>query len=84
MQGQPDKMIDCASIAKSFGIKLAKLLRMSERGDYPDILRVSRGCYRVNEAAHERWLEQNMLRRRATIAKLVQARIKSRLRGYSV
>jgi len=52
--------IDAAEVAASLGISLGLLRRMSRRKEYPELLHVTRGTYRVRRIDHEAWESARM------------------------
>ena len=55
--------LDAAAVAEDLGIGLGMLRRMARRGEYPELLHVSRGVYRVLRVDHEAWVSGRMTRR---------------------
>lgn len=47
--------LDAKTIATSLGITLAALQRMARRRDFPELLHVTRGVYRVRRTDYEAW-----------------------------
>ena len=56
MNPLPD-LIDAQAVAECLGIKLDMLRRMASRREYPELLHVTRGIYRVRRIDHEAWME---------------------------
>lgn len=52
------ELLDASHVASWLGISLPALRRMSARGDYADLLRVSRGVYRVRRVDHDAWIAE--------------------------
>jgi hypothetical protein len=66
----PD-LVDAAEVAKALLISLTALRRMSDRREYPPLLRVTRGQYRVRRQDHEAWMEENWTEGRQARAELL-------------
>lgn len=50
-------LLDVRPICRRLGIKVARLRSMAERGEFPELLHVDRGEYRVNRVDYEAWFE---------------------------
>ena len=48
-------LLDARAVATELLITVPRLRRMAERGDYPELLHVDRGAYRVRRVDHEAW-----------------------------
>lgn len=69
-------LLDAAEVAQSLLVTLSQLRRMSERREYPELLRVTRGVYRVRRQDHEAWMEQNWTEARKARADLLAEQAK--------
>ncbi len=47
--------IDAKEVATSLGIELAALRRMARKREFPELLHVSHGVYRVRRTDYEAW-----------------------------
>jgi hypothetical protein len=47
--------LDAKQVADDLGIKLDQLKRIARRREYPELLHVTRGVYRVRKTDHEAW-----------------------------
>ena len=52
-------LLDARDVATQLKLPLARLRRMAERGEYPELLRVTRGEWRVRASDHEAWVAGN-------------------------
>lgn len=73
--------LDLRAVAKSLGVPLTTLRRMAERGEYPELLRITRGVYRVRAGDHEAWLASRWTSAEAARAELLHERAKAQLLG---
>lgn len=48
-------LLDARDVCADLSIKLAKLRAMAERGEFPELLHVTRGEYRVRRTDYEAW-----------------------------
>jgi hypothetical protein len=48
-------LMDATEVCDELSIKLSTLRRMADRGEYPELLHVTRGIYRVRRVDHEAW-----------------------------
>lgn len=62
--------IDARTVCAELGITLDTLKAMSLRGDYPELLRVTRGAYRVLRSEHEAWLTSSGIRHQKAASRL--------------
>lgn len=72
--------LDASVIATELGIDLAALRRMARRGEYPELLHVSRGVYRVRRVDHESWIEGRMTKSEMAREELVAERMRAAAR----
>jgi hypothetical protein len=49
------RLLDAKAVADDLGIPLEQLKRMARRGEYPELLHVTRGAYRVRKTDHDAW-----------------------------
>lgn len=74
------ELLDAQAVADCLGIKLEALRRMAARREYPELLHVTRGVYRVRLVDHQAWLEG-----RWTLAEAASAQVKREaIRGVVV
>lgn len=73
--------IDARVVADELLITLTKLRRMSRRGEYPDLLHVTRGQWRVLRTDHEAWKHGRTVSAEAARAELMHERAKEALEG---
>lgn len=62
-----DDLLDAKDVAAELRVTLAALKRMARRREYPELLHVTRGEYRVRRSDHEafkaaRWTSAEMAR----------------------
>lgn len=50
-------LLDAGKVASDLGITLRVLRNMARRREYPELLHVTRGVYRVRRTDHEAWME---------------------------
>ncbi|MFY9341145.1 MAG: hypothetical protein WAT39_01560 [Planctomycetota bacterium] len=50
------ELLDARFVTRELGITLPVLRRMSRKGEYPELLHVTRGVYRVRRVDHESWM----------------------------
>lgn len=74
------EMLDAVQVAKTLGVSIQRLVRMAERGEYPDLVCVSRGVYRIERAEHEMWVASRRATARAARAVIAAARVRDALR----
>lgn len=74
-------LLDAAQVARELLITLSKLRRMAAAGDYPELLRVSRGCYRVRRADHEAWMAGRWTMAESARAEIEWWRVKAQMLG---
>ena len=65
------ELLDAADVARALLISVSTLRRMSDRREYPPLLRVTRGQYRVRRQDHEDWLAANWTEGRQARAELL-------------
>jgi len=58
-----------------------RLRRMAERREYPELLHVTRGEYRVRRADHEAWVQGRMTMAEQARAELQWYRVREKLTG---
>lgn len=73
--------LDAGAIAKDLGITLAKLRRMARDGQFPEMLHVSRGCYRVPRIDYDAWKQSRMTSAEMAREELQFERDKAKLAG---
>ena len=73
--------LDAAVVARSIGVSLRTLQGMARRGDYPELLHVMRGVYRVRRTDHEAWLAGRMTRAEMAREELQAERVKAAVGG---
>jgi hypothetical protein len=73
--------LNASQIAETLDIEFAALKRMSRRGEFPELLHVSRGVYRVRRADYEAWEAARMTTAEMAREELQAERIKAQLAG---
>jgi hypothetical protein len=74
------KTIDAIDVARQLGVSIKRLVRMAELGQYPELIHVTRGVYRVELSAHEMWVESRRSTACAARAELLHAKATEALR----
>jgi len=62
-------------------VTLPTLRRMSKRGEYPDMLHVTRGQWRVLRTDHEAWKQGRTVSAESARAELMHERAKEAMEG---
>jgi hypothetical protein len=75
MTPQPD-LINASIVAKTLQITLPRLRKMSRKGEYPELLHVTRGRYLVRRSDHEAWMSARWTSAECARAELVAERAK--------
>jgi len=70
------RLLDAKQVCDELGIKLDVLRRMAERGEYPELLHVTRGVYRVREDDHRSWMASRWTKAEQARVELTYWRIK--------
>jgi hypothetical protein len=70
-------LLDARDVAKQLLIRLPTLRHMAERGEYPQLLHVCRGQYRVRRTDHEAWLAGRWTKAEQEMADFHAARIEA-------
>lgn len=78
------ELLDAQAVADCLGIKLEALRRMAARREYPELLHVTRGVYRVRLVDHQAWLEGRWTLAEAAAADLTIAAVKGEVRNRLV
>lgn len=73
--------LDARTVAAELGIKLATLKRMSERREFPELLHVTRGEYRVLRSDYEAWRQGRTTSAVLARAELLLERARAELMG---
>lgn len=73
--------LDARDVAMELHIKLATLRRMAARGEYPELIHVTRGQYRVLRSSHEAWLAGRTTSAVLARAELMLERARAELMG---
>lgn len=66
-----EDLLDAAVVARHLMISLARLQQLARRGEYPELLRIGRGQYRVRRVDHEAWYRANWTQAREARADLL-------------
>ena len=74
-------LLDAKSVCVSLTIPLSTLKGMARRGDYPELLHVSRGIYRVRRIDHESWMAARWTGAEMAREELAAERIRAELLG---
>lgn len=69
--------LDAKQVAESLGITLASLQRMARRREFPELLHVSRGVYRVRRTDYEAWESGRMTSAEQARAELAAERMRA-------
>lgn len=73
------QLIDVREVCAELGIKLDVLRRMAERGEYPELLRVTRGVYRVRSDEHRSWMASRWTKAEQARAEITYWRMRETL-----
>lgn len=73
--------LNASDIAASLGVDLAVIKRMARKGEFPELLHVTRGTYRVRRVDYESWEQARMTSSEAAREELRAERIKMQLAG---
>jgi hypothetical protein len=73
--------LDASTIAASLGVDLAVLKRMARRREFPELLHVTRGVYRVRRTDYEAWESARMTSAEMAREELQAARDREALAG---
>lgn len=72
-------LLDAAQVAADLLIPLATLRRMAAKGEYPELLHVTRGQYRVRAAEHESWMASRWTKAEEARASLAWERVRAQI-----
>ncbi|MBL8738426.1 MAG: hypothetical protein JNL12_18490 [Planctomycetes bacterium] len=76
--------LDATEIAKSLGIELADLKRMARRRQFPELLHVKRGTYRVRHTDYEAWESARMTSSEMAREELAAERMRAAASGRGI
>ena len=75
------ELLDAQAVADCLAIPMSKLRTMASRGEYPELLHVTRGIYRVRLTDHQAWLEGRWTHAEAAAADLTIAAVRGEVRN---
>lgn len=77
----PRDWLNASAIAEALDIEFAALKRMARRREFPELLRVSRGVYRVRRTDYEAWEAARMTSAQMAREELTAERMRGATRG---
>ena len=75
------ELLDAKAVAEELLIPFAQLQRMARRGEYPELLNVTRGVYRVRKTDHQAWMQSRWTRAQMASDELEAERMRAALGG---